>query len=281
MIYISLTTVPIRISTWDQFQQNINSLLNQKTSHNYKVVLNIPYHYKNNNDEEYIIPEELKQLASENSKLTINRVNVDFGPVVKITGVLEVSKDDNDILIVCDDDHVYHEDMIEYHLHGLEKYPNCATAFRGDLIIEKREWKENNVEKYTLNSTHVYFPVKNDSQLIIPGHWHSVGYRRNFFKEDFLSKEILLSSDNDDVIVGYYLKKNNIHIRCLAYDKETDWRPVNDNGRNSYTFPIVESLSFPSSGFSEFRIKHGDHMGRTEQYVWDLIHDHSKIYINE
>ena len=68
MIYISLTTVPIRISTWDQFQKNINSLLNQNTTQDYQVILNIPYFYKNNNNEEYTIPEELKQLASKNSK---------------------------------------------------------------------------------------------------------------------------------------------------------------------------------------------------------------------
>ena len=171
--------------------------------------------------------------------------------------------------------------MLEYHLYGLKKYPNCATAFRGDLIIEKREWIENNIEKYTLDSTHIYFPTKYDAQLIIPGHWHSVGYKRNFFQEDFLLEEFLLLSDNDDVLAGYYLKKNNIHIRCLTYDKETDWRPVNDSGRGSHSFPIIEPLSFPSSGFSEFREKHGDHMGRTEQQVWDLIHNHNKIYINK
>jgi predicted ferric reductase len=122
MIYISLTTVPIRISTWNQFQKNINSLLNQNTTQDYQVILNIPYFYKNNNNEEYTIPEELKQLASKNSKLIINRVNNDSGPIVKITGVLEVSKDPNDILIVCDDDHIYHEDMLEYHLYGLNNF---------------------------------------------------------------------------------------------------------------------------------------------------------------
>jgi hypothetical protein len=278
MIYISLTTVPIRIQLWESFKQNLYSLLNQNTSYDYKVVLNIPYHYKNNNNEEYIISEDLQQLTNNNPKLIINRVDEDFGPVVKITGVLSVSTDPNDILIVCDDDHVYHEDMIESHLSGLNKYPNSVTAFRGDIPVEKREWIEDGVKKYCLKSTHLYFPVKNDLQLLIPGHWHSVGYRRSFFEEDFLNKEFLLYSTNDDVLVGYYLKKKQIHIRCLTWDKETDWRPVNDNGRGSHSFPIINPISFPNSGFYEFRQQNGEHMGRTEQHIWDLIHNHDIIY---
>jgi hypothetical protein len=59
---------------WESSKQNLESLLNQKTTHDYKVVLNIPYRYKNNNDEEYIISEELKQLVNEYPKLIINRV---------------------------------------------------------------------------------------------------------------------------------------------------------------------------------------------------------------
>ena len=59
MIYISLTTVPVRMQLWESSKQNLLSLLNQNTSYDYKVVLNVPYRYKNNNDEEYIISEEL------------------------------------------------------------------------------------------------------------------------------------------------------------------------------------------------------------------------------
>jgi len=116
MIYISLTTVPIRINLWESFEQNLLSLLNQNTDKDYKVVLSIPYCYKNNNDEEYVINDNLKLFAQQNPKLIINRVDKDYGPIVKITGVLNVSNNPEDILIICDDDHVYHEDMLEYHL---------------------------------------------------------------------------------------------------------------------------------------------------------------------
>ena len=278
MIYISLTTVPVRMQLWESSKQNLLSLLNQNTSHDYKVVLNVPYRYKNNNDEEYIISEELQQLANEYPKLIINRIEEDWGPVCKITGVLGISTYPNDILIVCDDDHVYHEDMLEYHLQKLNQFPTSATAFRGDIPIEKREWIEDGVKKYCLKSTHLYFPVKNDLQLLIPGHWHSVGYRRNFFGEDFLSREFLLSSTNDDTLVGYYFKKNQIDIRCVTWDKETDWRPVNDSGRGASSFPILYSLPYPNSGFYEFRQLSGDGYGRADDYIYALIHNHDIIF---
>lgn len=279
MIYISLTTVPIRLNLWEYIKQNLDSLLNQNTSHDYKVVLNIPYYYRNNNNEEYIITENLQQLVNEYSnKLIINRIEEDLGPICKITGILNFTNNPDDILIVCDDDHIYHEDMLEYHLKKQKQYPNSAIAFRGDIPVEKREWIEDGVEKYSLRSTHFYFPVKHDLQLLIPGHWHSVSYKRKFFKDDFLNKEFLLYSTNDDVLVGYYLKKNQIDIRCVTWDKETDWRPVNDDGRGSHSFPIVEPISFPNSGFFEFRQQNGEHMGRTDQHIWDLLHNHDIIY---
>ena len=72
MIYISLTTVPIRLRLWNLVKQNLDSLLNQKTSKDYNVILNIPYHYKMNNDEEYVLPinntEHIKNVLDEIKK---------------------------------------------------------------------------------------------------------------------------------------------------------------------------------------------------------------------
>lgn len=281
MIYISLTTVPIRINFWESIKQNLESLLNQNTTHDYKVILNIPYYYKNNNNEEYIISQELQELANNNSKLIINRLEEDLGPICKITGVLSISNDPEDILIICDDDHVYHEDMVEYHIKKQNQYLNSAIAFRGDIPVDKREWVENGIKKYYLKPTHFYFPVKYDSQLLIPGHWHSVSYKRKIFKEDFLDKEFLTSSVNDDILVGYYCKKYQIDIKCVAWDKETDWRAVNDDGRGAGSFPIINSLPYHNSGFFEFRQQTGEQIGKTEQHILDLIHNHHILYTEQ
>ena len=278
MIYISLTTVPLRLSLWESFSKNIESLLSQKTNREYKVCLNIPIHYKNNDNEEYILPQELLDLQSNHSKLIINRVTNDYGPVVKITGVLSVSNDPNDILIICDDDHVYHKDMLEYHLKKLNQFPKSAICFRGDVPIEKREWEEDGIKKYILHPTHLLFPVKHDLQLKIPGHWHSVGYKRSYFEEDFLLDEFLSMSNNDDILVGYYLKKKQIDIRCVVWESETDWRPVNCHGRPANSFPIVYSLPYPSSGFNEFRKQNDSCYGSSTKELEDYLHNNDIIF---
>lgn len=278
MIYISLTTVPLRMAEWKSAKANLDSLLNQNTNEDYKVILNIPYKYKIKNNEDYVISDNLLELANNNPKLIINRVE-DHGPLTKILGALHYTNNPDDILIVCDDDHYYHEDMLEYHLYKRKQCPKSIIAFRGDIPVEKREWVDNGVKKYTLKSTHFYFPVKHDSQLVIPGHWHSVGYVRGFFEDDFMSDDVLQASNNDDIVIGYYFKKKQRDIICAKWDNETDWRPVNDNGRSSFSFPIKYTLPMPDSGFNEFRRQSGDGYGASSNYAINVIHNHDKIYI--
>lgn len=281
MIYISLTTVPARMQEWESLKLNLLSLVNQKTQKEFKVILNIPYMYKNKN-EPYIISDELNTFVAEYSRLSINRVEEDSGPIVKILGVLNVSSNPDDTLIICDDDHVYNEGMLEYHIKKMEQYPNSAIAFRGDIPVEKREWiDDDGVKKYTLRPTHFLFPVKNDLQLIIPGHWHSVGYKRSFFKEDFFDKDFLTGSVNDDVLMGYYCKKHQIDVRCVKWDGESDWRAVNQLGRACYSFPIDYSLPYPNSGFYEFRQVNNDSQGRIDPHISKVIEDHDTIYIEK
>ena len=284
MIYISLTTVPKRINLWDSFKENLISLLNQKTDKDYKVLLNIPFRYKNNNDEEYVISNDLIEFTNQNPKLILNRVEKDYGPVVKIIGALLYISDPNDIMIVCDDDHVYHEDMLEYHLKKMQQYPNAMICFRGDNCIEKREWydEQEGVTKYTLSPTHFFFPIKYDGQVVQPGHWHSVSYLRIYFVDDFMDESFLSMATNDDVLAGYYFKLKERHYICATWENETDWRPVNWNGRGSHSFPIVRQLSFPDSGFNEFRKQCGHHMGAMDQVIYDeFTQNNDKIYIEK
>lgn len=278
-IYISLTTVPERIKNWSSFKENLISLVNQKTSEQYEIILTIPLFY-NAKNEPYEIHDDLLNFINNNKKIILNRETLDHGPIVKIIGALTVSKNPEDILIVCDDDHKYHEEMLGYHLKMQEKYNgNAAICFRGDIPIIK-VYLENSGDKrkYMLPSQHTYFPVKNDFLMTVPGHWHSVSYKRNFFGEDFVDQEFLSLSDNDDFLCGYYFKKKKIPIICAHWDKETDYRPVNEQGRPSYTFPILHPLNYPSSGFDEFRKLSNDHLGRARNELWEIIHNHDSIY---
>lgn len=277
-VYISLSTVPKRIGFWDSFRQNLYSLVNQKTDVDYKVILNIPYKY-NVTNELYDTHDDLLQFQKENPKLLINRTS-DYGPITKIIGAFDICKDPEDILLVCDDDQVYSEEMLDYQLRMHEKYKGqYITCFRGDTPVRKKEVvKSDGSAGYILEPCHTYFPVREDFRLIIPGHWHSVCYKRSFFGEDFLNKEFLSLCDNDDFLIGYYMKKKTIPIMCVNWDKETDYTPVNDNGKPSWSFPIANHLPYESCGFDEFRRMAGNHLGRVKVEWENFIYDASTVY---
>jgi hypothetical protein len=270
MIYISLTTVPDRMNFEYSSRINLLSLLNQKTDKEYKVLYNVPLVYRVKG-EEITIPEWVIELQNQNDKLIINRTK-DYGPVTKIVGCLLHTTNPDDVLIVVDDDHEYHEEMLEYHLYKLNQYPNSAIAFRGDRLCEKREWTEDGIQKYNFVQAVDNFPVKHDLNLAITGHWHSVGYKRSFFKDDFLDESFLLDNHwSDDIIIAYYVAKNKLEIKCVAWDKETDWRLVNYDGRPCNSFPVVNTLPFNNAGCFVLRNITGTHINDQATYPQDWV----------
>lgn len=277
--YISLTTVPERIKNWNSFQENLKSLVNQKTLVDYQIILTIPEHYSIKN-EPYEIHSDLANFIENNPKIILNRKTVDYGPITKVIGALSISSDPNDTLIVCDDDHKYNEGMIDYHLKMQEKYNSKAViCFRGDIPAEKVLLNpDSDDKKYQLRPCHTYFPVREDFRLVIPGHWHSVSYKRGYFGEDFLDPNFLSLADNDDLLIAYYFKKKGKPIICANWENETDYTPVNDNGRPAWSFPIDWALSHHASGFDEFRRITSDQNGRLKKELFDFITDNSIIY---
>lgn len=295
MIYISLTTVPDRMNFEDSARINLTSLLNQKTDKEYKVLYNVPFKYtgrlsdsngrlpQNTEDGEVIeIPEWVNKLAEENDRLVIHRTK-DYGPPTKIVGGLLYTNNPDDILICCDDDQEYHEEMLEYHVYKRQQYPNAAIAFRGDRLHEKREWIEDGQKKFMYLSMPDNFPVMYDVNLSITGHWHSVSYKRSLFGKDFLNEDFLFNYHwSDDIIVAYYFAKNNIEIKCVKWDKETDFRLVNYFGRSCNSFPVVRNLPFHATGCHVLRNITGAHVNDQATYPQEWVHfilDHySKIH---
>lgn len=284
MIYISLTTVPDRLNFEKSAKINILSLLNQNTDKDFRVLYNIPFKYKGKvsnkigllpiSDEEgeiIEIPEWVTNLASENPKLIINRTK-DYGPITKIVGSLLYTDKEDDILIVCDDDNEYHPDMLEYHLYKQNQYSNCAITFRGDRLCEKREWMENGKKHWIYASLCDNFPVKHDCNIAITGHWHSVSYKRSMFKENFLNEDFLFKNHwSDDIIIAYYFAKNNIEIKCVAWDNETDFRLVNYHGRSCNSFPILNTLPFELTGCHVLRYRTGVRVNDQATYPPDWV----------
>jgi hypothetical protein len=264
-IYISLTTVPERLSCWNVFQIGIKSLLNQVTDKEYKVVVNIPMIYKNKNVP-YVIPEGLTQLAASNPKLIINRITNDRGPIEKVIGCFNLATDPEDIIIAVDDDQEYYNDMLEYILKNMPRYPHSVIGFRGDTIIEKREFVQNGIKKYVLLGSHAYFPLKHDVHAAVPGHWHSVTYKRKFITDDFFTDKYMGVAASDDHIMSFYLRDKKIDYVMLAWNKEDNFIPVNylasGMGKPSHHYPIKNQLGYDiETGFNVFRRMTNNHTG--------------------
>lgn len=232
MIYIALTTVPVRLNNWDLFKRNLDSLLFQKTDKEYNVILSIPQSYE--------IPYDLLKYIESHPKLFIAREALDYGSITKIIGVLKYSTEPNDIIIALDDDYVYHEDMLEYHLKKLSEYPDHAICFKGEEGLDKRTWNDNEEKKYVFRRWGILWPTDKDRYLLIPYHHYSISYKRSYFKDDF-NEEVWNLSKSDDLIMSYYLKKHQIWAVCVKWDLETDFRVV-----ERIAFPVIERLPYPS-----------------------------------
>lgn len=292
MIYISLTTVPDRLNNQESAERNLISLLTQNTDKEYKVLYNVPDYYtgkladnigrlpnQSEVGDSITIPEWVYDLQKKYSHLVIKR-GKDYGPPTKIVGALTETKNPDDILIILDDDNLYHPDMIEYHVKKLKEYPNAAIGFRGDRLFEKREWiDEEGKQCYCFYSVPDLYPIFSDKNMMITGHWHSVGYKRSFFGDDFLEEDFLFNNHwSDDILVGYYAVKHKKDIKCVAWDKETDWRLINYHGRDCNTFPVLESLPFEESGCHELRHVTGVRVNDQQTYPESWVNEMVEYY---
>lgn len=282
MIYISLCALPDRIELRESFSQCINALINQNTELDYKILVNIPNKFINY--EEANISEWFLELCNNTPKIQIIRDDIDYGPISNILYPLKhVSMSDDDILIVCDDDHLYHEDLIRYHVHKLNQYPeNHCICFRGNDPREMRTWYNSNNKKIgKLYPSCVLFPTRHDIYLRFPDHWHSVSYRKKLLKEDIFDQEFLDMTWNNDILMGYYGWTHNFYFLCANYGGETDYRPVNNEGKGSHSFPIVKPLpNHSNSGCNRWRAKPSTDIWTNSKFTQGMAIDKGEIILS-
>lgn len=280
MIYVSVCCLPDRIYNTDSFNRFIYGLINQKTHLSYKIVLNIPKKFINYDT--YDIPDWLTKLIDNNGIILI-RDEIDYGPISNIIHPLKhLNTNSNDILIVCDDDHLYHEEMVDYHILKLNQYPsNHSVCFRGNYPMELRTWIENNVTLAKLYNSCVLFPTPHDLYLKFPDHWHSVSYWiKNLDLNYLLDPEFLGMTWNNDLLMGYYGWDKDIYYLCASYNKEIDYRPVNYDGRGCNSFPLKEPLPFQSnSGCNLFRSRDTTDIWKNSKFTQTMNKDKGIIIL--
>jgi len=239
-IIISLTTIPSRLKDEGEngIKKCIASLINQDFNGEYEIHLNIPEE-NHKTKEKYIVPQWLEDLSKENTKLKLIEGLVDLGSITKIFYTLQREADPESIIIVCDDDLIYHPKMLEEQVKNQSLYENTAVGYDGC-----RAERDNGEELFHDVRDHYVVSVYRNIYVSKLQHYKTVSYKRKFFNDDY-EEFIKLGSWNDDITNSAYMSKMNIKKMVTFYEHEEklitedDWRLKG----GVTTFPVLNHTS--------------------------------------
>lgn len=270
---ISLTTIPDRLHN-TQYNYDIKYVIQSLLDMNYdeyEIHFNIPHTYSVTN-EEYIIPDWLNELCKKNSFLKIFRTD-DHGSVTKLLPTVNRILDPETIIIVCDDDMIYHPELINEHIKNQSKWPEYAVGYDG---MSSRS-TDGSISSFFGDSRDYYFSANHRNSLVdILQHYKTVSYRRRFFKDDFQSFIDKESTWNDDISLAAYFSKHKRGRLTTYYDKDPEFKSHDEWVLGiARTFPIVRT--------SEHNSKEGCNLNRqasNQEGVHEVTNNLYRTYIN-
>ena len=235
-IIVTLTTIPTRLNSKYKFDMRfcLESLLNQNYD-NFEVHLNIPNTFKKTG-EDYIIPDWLNEMIKNNNKLKLFRTE-DYGSATKLIPTIQRTSN-GDIIIVVDDDIIYHEELVNEHLKNIEKWPNYVIGYDG---MRSRDLDGNFSNHFGDGRDYYYTALKRDALVDIIQHYKSVVYRREFFEDDFSEfwDENGTWCDDKSVSAYFSMKKRGRLITYFDGDPEFNSHPEWLAGIR-HTFPVLK-----------------------------------------
>ena len=234
-VILTLSTIPSRLSDTKYGDMGIKSCIESLQNQNYKdyeVHFNIPYicFYSN---EEYVIPDWLNEF----DKIKIFRTD-DLGPVTKVIPTIERITDLETIIIVCDDDLVYHPDMINEHIKN-QSERDCAFGYDS---LGTYEPKFGDVRDHYIVSV----PFEMSGKIM--QHYKTVSYKRRYFDNDFFT-DFVGKTKSDDILLSAYMQKQGILKRVMPYDKEEKLETLEQwQGKGGVTtFPVLRHTHHDTS----------------------------------
>ena len=204
----SITTLPKRLLT---IIDPVKYILRQSKPLDI-LYINIPL--KTLKGELYDIPKDfLSHFNGFQTKVVLNRCEIDYGPITKLAPVLDIEKNPDTCIFTFDDDIIVHRDVVKKLYDKSFKYPNSCLGFSGICV----------------GNFPFYFQYVINNTEDCPVDWiqgvHVVMYKRSFFStiEDLVSfgndthiKDILVF--NDDHRISSYLSTKNIQRISIGYN---------------------------------------------------------------
>jgi hypothetical protein len=183
-----MTTLPERVKTsW--FYNNLVKNIAAASKNNFTLILNIP-EISGKTGKPYDIPENIQRLVYPNSHFLINYTEKDEGPITKLLPTLRNPLvKSNDIIIVCDDDIVYKENVFEMIYLSVQRRPQSVSAM---CNVKIEGFKTFGFKKKTL--------------------------------EPLLSMSIPKSCFRiDDDVIQFFIDSRRIPIVAVPYLSDTEW----------------------------------------------------------
>ena len=215
---VTLTTIPSRLSYEGNacsLKDTIASLLNQSHS-DLEVWLNVPW-VMARDDVRYVIPEWASELTESDPRFTINRCD-DQGSATKLLPTLTLVENSDQVIIVVDDDHIYHVDMVKEHLRHRETWPEFAIGYDGQ---RSRDPKHSG-RACIFDDPRDHWCGAHGLNLYVDilQHYKSVSYTRSMFRRDFNDfwREYKLWCD--DTVIAAYMSKHRIPRVVPAVESE-------------------------------------------------------------
>lgn len=232
-LVISLTTVPDRliIDSDNGVKATIISLCEQ-IDNDYEVHFNVPETYKPTG-EPYVIPQWLNELKLKYPHLKIYRPE-DMGPPTKIVPTLMRLKNPETIILVVDDDLIYHNEMVIEHRKFQNRLPNSVISYEGRGVVNVLY--NNHLRDSWIICTTV---IREITELI--QHYKSASYKRKLFDMDFFNNYVGRTL-SDDILVSKYFKNKKIKMYVVPYEKESHLYETDElwqKNQGVETFPIV------------------------------------------
>ena len=193
---ITLTTIPSRLSV--EQPEGIKSCVESLCTQNYEdyeIHFNIP-HKNLLTSAEYTIPEWL----SSNSRIKIFRTE-DLGPATKLIPTVTRVQDPETIIVVVDDDLVYHPDMLKTQILNQEKWKESVVGYDG---LRSRDEKGIHCNDFGDSRDYYYTSQKKVKRVDILQHYKTVSYKRRYFEEDFFDFVNRYYSWSDDMLMAAY-----------------------------------------------------------------------------
>lgn len=238
---ITLTTIPSRLSYEGDacsLKDTIASLLNQSHS-DIEVWLNVPWVMVRDNVK-YVIPEWASELTESDKRFKINRCD-DQGSATKLLPTISLTNDPDQVIIVVDDDHTYHEDMVKEHLKNREKWPEFALGYDGQRSRNQHTTGRANI----FNDPRDHWVGAHGMSIYVDilQHYKSVSYTRGMFREDFNDFWREFKHWCDDTVISAYMSKHRIPRVVPVVDSERhhkdftheEWQQACSLG----TFPVT------------------------------------------